>query len=75
MVEAGENVVRLGDKSYSPDDLTDQQKYLASQIQELQQQRAIRQRAHDQTVASLEFFTQQLIASLQEVTDGSDEND
>ena len=76
MVEAGENVVRLGDKSYSSDDLTDQQKYLASQIQELQQQRAIRQRAHDQTVASLEFFTQQLIASLQkdEVEDGADES-
>ena len=76
MVEAATNVLTLGDKSYSPDDLTDQQKYFVSQIQELQQQRAIRQRAHDQTVASLEFFTQQLIASLQkdEVEDGADES-
>ena len=73
MVAPGENVVTVGDKSYSPDDLNDQQKYFVSQIQELQQQRAIRQRAHDQTVASLEFFTQQLIASLQkdEVADGA----
>ena len=44
---------------------TDQQKYFASQIQELQMQRAERWRALDQTVGSIEFFTQNLIASLQ----------
>ena len=76
MVEAGENVVRLGDKSYSSDDLTDEQKYFASQIKELQLQRAERSRALDQTVGSIEFFTAQLIASLQkdEVEDGADES-
>jgi chromosome segregation and condensation protein ScpB len=75
MVEPS-NVLTFNDKSYSSDDLTkwtDRQKYLASQIQELQQQRAERSRALDQTVGSIEFFTQQLIASLQEVTDGSDQ--
>ena len=73
---ADENVLTFNDKSYSSDDLTrwtDQQKYYASQIQELQKQRLERWRALDQTVGCIEFFTGQLIASLQndEVKDGT----
>jgi hypothetical protein len=64
MADDNENVIRFGDKSYSPDDLTEEQKYFASQIQELQEQRKLRHRALDQTTASIEFFTGRLIASL-----------
>ena len=64
MADDNENVIRFGDESYSPDDLTEEQKYFASQIQELQEQRKLRHRALDQTTASIEFFTGRLIASL-----------
>tara|TARA_R110000824_G_scaffold293679_1_gene481978 strand:- start:325 stop:546 length:222 start_codon:yes stop_codon:yes gene_type:complete len=64
MSDDNENVLTFGDKSYSPDDLTEEQKYYASQIQELQEQRRLRHRALDQTTASIEFFTGRLIASL-----------
>ena len=64
MADDNENVIRFGDKSYSSDDLTEEQKYFASQIQELQEQRKLRHRALDQTTASIEFFTGRLIASL-----------
>ena len=64
MADDNENVIRFGDKSYSSDDLTEEQKYFASQIQELQEQRKLRHRALDQTTASIESFTGRLISSL-----------
>ena len=64
MVDGNKNILTFGEKSYSPDDLTDEQKYFASQIQELQEQRKLRHRALDQTTASIEFFTGRLISSL-----------
>jgi hypothetical protein len=64
MADDNENVLTFGDKSYSSEDLTEEQKYFASQIQELQEQRKLRHRALDQTTASIEFFTGRLIASL-----------
>jgi len=64
MADSNKNILTFGDKSYSPDDLTDEQKYFASQIQELQEQRKLRHRALDQTTASIEFFTGRLISSL-----------
>jgi|TARA_R110000824_G_scaffold329664_1_gene516437 hypothetical protein len=64
MANNNENVLTFGDKSYSSEDLTEEQKYFASQIQELQEQRKLRHRALDQTTASIEFFTGRLIASL-----------
>ena len=66
MADGNKNVLTFGDKSYSPDDLTEEQKYFASQIQELQEQRQLRHRALDQTTARIEFFTGRLIASLQQ---------
>ena len=64
MADSNKNILTFGDKSYSPDDLTDEQKYFASQIQELQEQRKLRHSALDQTTASIEFFTGRLISSL-----------
>ena len=63
MVDGNKNILTFVEKSYSPDDLTDEQKYFASQIQELQEQRKLRHRALDQTTASIEFFTGRLISS------------
>ena len=64
MADSDKNILTFGEKSYSPDDLTDEQKYFASQIQELQEQRKLRHRALDQTTAGIEFFTGRLISSL-----------
>ena len=64
MADGDKNILTFGEKSYSPDDLTDEQKYFASQIQELQEQRKLRHRALDQTTAGIEFFTGRLISSL-----------
>ena len=64
MADGDKNILTFGEKSYSPDDLTDEQKYFASQIQELQEQRKLRHRELDQTTASIEFFTGRLISSL-----------
>ena len=64
MVDGNKNILTFGEKSYSPDDLTDEQKYFASQIQELQEQRKLRHRALDQTTAGIEIFTGRLISSL-----------
>ena len=64
MVDGNKYILTFGEKSYSPDDLTDEQKYFASQIQELQEQRKLRHRALDQTTAGIEFFTGRLISSL-----------
>jgi hypothetical protein len=66
------NVLKFGDKSYSPNDLTDQQKYFANQIQSLQEQRKNQQFAIDQLTAALEFFTGQLISSLQQEDEKED---
>jgi hypothetical protein len=72
MEDNNENVLTFGDKSYSPDDLSDQQKYFANQIQALQSQRKNQQFAIDQLTAALEFFTGQLIASLQQEDEQED---
>ena len=66
MIDSDENVLKFGDKSYSPNDLTEQQKYFANQIQSLQEQRKNQQFAIDQLTAALEFFTGQLISSLKQ---------
>tara|TARA_R100000315_G_C5179818_1_gene104236 strand:- start:231 stop:464 length:234 start_codon:yes stop_codon:yes gene_type:complete len=72
MTNSNENVLKFGDKSYSPNDLTDQQKYFANQIQSLQEQRKNQQFAIDQLTAALEFFTGQLISSLQQEDEKED---
>ena len=64
MADGDKNILTFGEKSYSPDDLTDEQRYFASQIQELQEQRRLRHGELDQTTASIEFFTGRLISSL-----------
>jgi hypothetical protein len=74
MTNSNENVLKFGDKSYSPNDLTDQQKYFANQIQSLQEQRKNQQFAIDQLTAALEFFTGQLISSLQQEDDQKEDS-
>ena len=69
MTDSNENVLKFGDKSYSSKDLTEEQKYFAGQIQSLQEQRKNQQFAIDQLTAALEFFTGQLISSLQKEDD------
>jgi hypothetical protein len=72
MEDNNKNVLTFNDKSYSPDDLSDQQKYFANQIQALQGQRQTQQFSIDQLTAALEFFTGQLIASLRQEDEQED---
>ncbi len=68
MSDDTENVIKfmVGDKSYVSNDPTDEQKYLASHIQELQKQQIVHQRAFAQTTAAIRDFTSQLISGLEE---------
>ena len=72
MEDNNKNVLTFNDKSYSPDDLSDQQKYFANQIQALQGQRQTQQFSIDQLTAALEFSTGQLIASLRQEDEQED---
>ena len=66
MAENETNVVNIGGTEYDPNDLTDQQKYLIAQVQDLQSKRQPIQFQLDQISVALDSFTNALISSLQE---------
>jgi len=66
MAENETNVVNIGGTEYDPNDLTDQQKYLIAQVQDLQSKRQSIQFQLDQISVALDSFTNALIDSLQE---------
>ena len=71
MTNSNENVLKFGDKSYSPNDLTDQQKYF------LLHARLLEKKVNDATIELAQLrmaksaFTDKLIAELREKDSGS----
>ena len=66
MAEAKENVVFLGDKEVKVADLSDEQKYLHSQVIDLTNQKARITFQLDQVNASLKVFEDAFVKSTQE---------
>jgi|TARA_R110001632_G_scaffold208371_1_gene332735 cytochrome c553 len=66
MAENETNVINIEGKEYNPSDLTDQQKYLIAQVQDLQNKRQKAQFQLDQVAIAADSFMQQLLTSLSE---------
>ena len=66
MAENESNVINIEGKEYNPSDLTDQQKYLIAQVQDLQNKRQKAQFQLDQVAIAADSFMQQLLTSLSE---------
>ena len=60
------NVVNIGGTEYDPNDLTDQQKYWITQVQDLQSKRQAQQFQLDQINVALDSFMTVLINSLKD---------
>jgi hypothetical protein len=60
------NVVNIGGTEYDPSDLTDQQKYWITQVQDLQNKRQAQQFQLDQINVALDSFMTALIDSLKD---------
>jgi len=60
------NVVNIGGTEYDPSDLTDQQKYWITQVQDLQSKRQAQQFQLDQINVALDSFMTALIDSLKD---------
>ena len=68
MAENEANVISIDGNEYDPSDLTDQQKYWITQVQDLQQKRQAAQFHLDQISVAAESFMNALIKSLSEET-------
>ena len=66
MAENGKNVVNINGTEYDPNDLTDQQKYWITQVQDLQGKRQSQQFQLDQINVALDSFMTALINSLKD---------
>ena len=66
MVDNETNVVNIGGTEYDPSDLTDQQKYWITQVQDLQNKRQAQQFQLDQINVALDSFMTALIDSLKD---------
>tara|TARA_R110000772_G_scaffold6127_1_gene21570 strand:+ start:1930 stop:2154 length:225 start_codon:yes stop_codon:yes gene_type:complete len=66
MAENESNVINIEGKEYNPSDLTDQQKYLIAQVQDLQNKRQKAQFQLDQVAIAADSFMQKLLTSLSE---------
>ena len=66
MAENEKNVVNIGGTEYDPNDLTDQQKYWITQVQDLQSKRQAQQFQLDQINVALDSFMTALINSLKD---------
>ena len=69
MAENEANVISIDGNEYDPSDLTDQQKYWITQVQDLQQKRQAAQFHLDQISVAAESFMNSLIQSLSEETE------
>ena len=72
MTEAKENVVYIGEKALKESDMTDDQKYLTSQITDLRNKKARIQFELDQVQASLTVFENTLVKSTEEELEKSE---
>ena len=59
------NVIEIGGQVYDPNDLTDKQKYWITQVRDLQTKRANAQFQLDQIAVALDYFTNELLGSLE----------
>ena len=66
MADNETNVVNIGGTEYDPSDLTDQQKYWITQVQDLQNKRQAQQFQLDQINVALDSFMNALINSLKD---------
>ena len=66
MADNETNVVNIAGTEYDPSDLTDQQKYLIAQVQDLQSKRQAQQFQLDQINVALDSFMTALINSLKD---------
>ena len=66
MVDNETNVVNIGGTEYDPSDLTEQQKYWITQVQDLQSKRQSQQFQLDQINVALDSFMNALINSLKD---------
>ena len=66
MADNETNVVNIGGTEYDPSDLTDQQKYWITQVQDLQSKRQAQQFQLDQINVALDSFMTALIDSLKD---------
>jgi len=60
------NVIQIGGQEYDPNDLTDKQKYWITQVRDLQTKRSNAQFQLDQIAVALDYFTNELLGSLEE---------
>tara|TARA_R100000781_G_scaffold1329_2_gene2163 strand:- start:7467 stop:7715 length:249 start_codon:yes stop_codon:yes gene_type:complete len=66
MADNETNVVNIAGTEYDPSDLTDQQKYWITQVQDLQSKRQAQQFQLDQINVALDSFMNALINSLKD---------
>ena len=59
------NVIEIGGQEYDPNALTDKQKYWITQVRDLQTKRANAQFQLDQIAVALDYFTNELLGSLE----------
>ena len=67
MAQANENVIFIDDKEIKESDMTDQQKYLARQVQDLMNKRSRLEFELHQVVTSLNVFKKDLVQTTKEV--------
>ena len=72
MTEAKENVVYIGEKALKESDMTDDQKYLTSQITDLRNKKSRIQFELDQEQAILTVFENTLVKSTEEEVEKSE---
>ena len=69
MAQANENVIFINDKEIKESDMTDQQKYLARQVQDLMNKRSRLEFELHQIVAALDVFKKDLVQTAKEVAE------
>lgn len=67
MAQANENVIFIDDKEIKESDMTDQQKYLTRQVQDLMNKRSKLEFELHQIVAALNAFKKDLVQTTKEV--------
>ena len=69
MSEQAQETVTINDVSYSIDDLSEQQRYFLSQINDLRQKSGSLRFQLDQVIIAEDYFRQELIKSVEEPTE------
>ena len=69
MAQANENVIFIDDKEIKESDMTDQQKYLTRQVQDLMNKRSRLEFELHQIVTALNVFKKDLVQTAKEVAE------